>query len=439
LAREFAGHRPGLAIGGDSAGAQGNGLFNLEAIYALNYLVGSVGQPGGVRFNPSSPLPDLTAMSQTGSLKDWTEVVKDLEGGQPRLVLVHQADPVYGLPESVGLRNALNQSNVFVVSFSSFLDETSALADLILPDRIYLEDWGADIPDPGPGYQVLGIQQPVVNPVADLDPRSFPDILLSLAQELERDAELPWDNFQAVLRETSDALYELKRGSVDAGSKEEFWTQLLQQGGWWDEAATGPAVSPTEGLLAQIASKRSPVSNLGSGQYYLIPFSHNTLLDGRNSHIPWAQATPDPITTGTWQTWVEMNHRRMKQEGLREGDVVRIETAAGRSIQALVYPNPALPPDVVAVPLGQGRRNGPGYATGRDERESSNVMSVLEANRVEGTGALAWAGNRVRVSATGDGMRISKFEGDFAAREIGNQILNNPGEEVIRTVTPDGH
>ena len=33
----------------------------------------------------------------------------------------------------------------------------------------------------------------------------------------------------------------------------------------------------------------------------------------------------------------------------------------------------------------------------------------------------------------------SKFEGEFGAREIGNEILNNPGEEVIKTVTPGSH
>ena len=104
-----------------------------------------------------------------------------------------------------------------------------------------------------------------------------------------------------------------------------------------------------------------------------------------------------------------------------------------------MYLNPALPPNVAAVPLGQGRRNGPGFATSGDQRESSNVMDVLEPSMVDGIGALAWASNRVRIVPTGEGIRISKFEGDFASREIGNQILNNPGELVIQTVIPGEH
>jgi molybdopterin-containing oxidoreductase family iron-sulfur binding subunit len=171
---------------------------------------------------------------------------------------------------------------------------------------------------------------------------------------------------------------------------------------------------------------------------YLMPFSHNTLLDGRNTHLPWAQAAPDPITTVAWQSWVEMNQRRMEEMGLREGDIVQVEAFDGKRITAPVYPNPAMRPDVVAVPLGQGRRHGPEYATAGDERNSSNVLSILAPRQVEGTGALAWAANRVQVSGTGESMRMAKFEGEFTSREIGNQIDNNPSEEIIKTTTPGG-
>ncbi|MEE8205001.1 MAG: hypothetical protein V3T68_03015, partial [Dehalococcoidales bacterium] len=341
----------------------------------------------------------------------------------------------------VGLEGAIKGADVFTVSFSPFLDETSALADLILPDRVYLEDWGADSPNPGPGYQVVGIQQPVVNPLGTLDPRSFGDILLSTAQELREDADLPWKNLREALEQSSNALFALDRGSInasDAGSEKEFWTMLLRQGGWWDEQNTGPAVNPADGLYSQIAKEASEPAALGSGEFYLIPFAHNTLLDGRNTHLPWAQSAPDPITTVTWQTWVEVNARLASEKGWREGDVIRIE-ANGSFIQALLYPNPALPPDVVAVPVGQGRRNGPGYAVSGEERESSNILGILDAALVNETGALAWAGNRVRLEPTGESLRVSKFEGEFGAREIGNVIINNPGEEIIKTVAPGGH
>ena len=438
LARDFAGQRPSLAIGGGSASAHTNGLFNLEAIYALNYLVGSVGAEGGIRFNPDSPLKDVPAISQAGTLNEWMQVRDDLANGKIRMLMLHQADPVHGLPAQVDFQEALVQSNdLFIVSFSPFLDETSTLADLILPDRVSLEDWGDDIPEPGPGYQVMGFQQPVVNPFYEIDPRSFPDVLLDMGQALGKESELPWSNYKQVLREASDALFALNRGAIQASSAEEFWNKLLQRGGWWDEAATGPSrAAAPNGLLSRIASQASEPQYSGAGTdfgtFYLTPFAHNSLLDGRNSHLPWLQGAPDPLTTITWQTWAEISDQDAKALKVREGDVVLIESSKG-SVRVLVYPTPAVPPGTVSVPLGQGRKHGSDYATDRSGIESSNIMDVLEPSLVEGTGALAWANTRVRLSKTGDSVKVSKFEGIVRAVEVG--IL--PGERIIHTITPE--
>ncbi len=438
LAWEFAGARPGLAIGGGSAGAHSNGLFNLEAIYALNYLVGSVGTKGGIRFNPGSPLDEAPAVGEAATLAQWKTEAGNLRNGSTKLMLLHQADPVHGLPASVGFKEALTGAgDLFIVSFSPFLDETSIMADLVLPDRVYLEDWGADIPEPGPGYEVVGFQQPVVNPLHELDPRSFPDLLLNMAQELGKEAGLPWTNYQQMLRDSSDTLFALKRGSIEATSSGEFWTKLLQRGGWWDEGTAGPgAVRPEQGLLSRIAAKGSvpqfPGKGMSADTFYLTPFAHNTLLDGRHAHLPWLQGTPDPLTTIAWQTWVEISDEDAKRLKVKEGDVVRVESSQG-SIRALAYPTPAVPPGTVSVPLGQGRRNGSEYATDRPEDESSNVMDILEAGQVDETGALAWANTRVTVTPTGEKVKIARFEGIVRAVEVGN----TPGERIIHTVTTE--
>ena len=79
------------------------------------------------------------------------------------MLMVRGVDPVYGLPDAVGFERAAY--NVpYIVSFSDVLDDTTAIADLVLPQHNYLEDWGSDVPDPAPGYQVIGFQQPVVRP-----------------------------------------------------------------------------------------------------------------------------------------------------------------------------------------------------------------------------------------------------------------------------------
>ncbi len=438
LARSFAASRPSIAIGGGSAGASSNGLFNLEAIYALNFLVGSVGEEGGVKFNPGSPWDDVPATSKVGGLEDWARITEQIRSGETKLLLLHGTDPIHGLPDSLHLRDAIIQAeDLMVISFSPFLDDTSALADLILPDRVSLEDWGDDITEPGPGYQMIGFQQPVVNPLGDLDPLSFPDVLLTVAQELGKESQLPWANFKNMLREGSDALFELNRGSIEASSAEEFWNNLLKRGGWWDEQSTGPkSVQAPAGLLKTIAGKASSPDFSGIGMdadsFYLVPFSHNTLLDGYNGHLPWLQAAPDPLSTVTWQTWVELNDKTAEQLDVKEGDILRIESSKD-SIRAVVYPTPAAPPDVISVPFGQGRQYGSDYATDRPAKESSNVMDILETTRVKDTGSLAWAGTRVRVSKTGESVSISKLEGDVRAVEIGL----TPAEDIIKTIAPE--
>lgn len=439
LAHEFAEHGPSIAIAGGSAGAHSNGLFNVEAASVLNWLVGSVGAKGGVTLNPASPWEDVPATSSASSIDDFERLAERIRSGDIRMLLLHNVDPVHGLPGSLRLRDAIESAaDLFIVSFSPFVDDTTALADLLLPDRVYLEDWGDDIPDPAPGYQTVGFQQPVVNPLWDLDPRSFPDVLLAAAGDLGLDSKLPWPSYQAMLKEGATELFEENRGSIQAASADEFWTALLRKGGWWDESAKGPsAAAPRSGLLRDIALNASQPAFAGLGgtdALYLAPFSHNSIQDGELAHLPWLQAAPDPVTSITWQTWIEMNDITASRFGIRQGDVVRIESSQG-SIRAVAFLTPATPPEVVGIPFGGGRRHGSHWATDRPSTESSNVAEILEPTRVAGPGSLAWAGTRVRISPTGESVMLSKLEGTTRAVEVGLSAA----EEIIKTVGPEAH
>ena len=196
LAHDFAdpAHQPALAIGGGSAGAHTNGVASLTAIYALNHLVGSAGKRGGVIFNPAPPLgsdgPFVPARS--AALEEMRELTARMQRGEVRALLVRNADPAFGLPEAVGFREAL-QNVPFIASFSSFLDDTSFQADIVLPGNLPLEDWGDSMPNPGPGYEMVSYQQPVVLPFRET--QGFADVLLTLAQDLGLEEQLPWNRF----------------------------------------------------------------------------------------------------------------------------------------------------------------------------------------------------------------------------------------------------
>lgn len=412
----------GLAIGGGGeGGAYSNGKFNAAAALALNYLLGNVGQPGGLLVNPDAGPGGLPASAAAASLSDWQRAVSDINGGAARLVIVHNADPVHGLPAGVGLGAALGNENVVIISAGPFIDETSVMADLIIPDRAALEEWGDHIPEPAPGYAVYGMQQPVVNPLSDLDPRSFADIMLTAASDLGRGEMMPAGSYE-----------ELMRASVDAMGGD--FTDALKNGGLWDEGAPARTPAPAGGLLNVVAGMAAAANAAGSGDFQLLPYPHHTVHDGRHAHLPWAQSTPDPLSTVTWQTWVDINERQGRELGLREGDVVNI-SAAGGSISALVYLNPGTPPGIAAVPMGGGRQAGSDYAAGRDRRESGNVLSILAVSAVDGAGGLAWSGNRCSITPTGDSMAVSKLEGDYTSREVGE----HPVERVFKSVTEGGH
>jgi anaerobic selenocysteine-containing dehydrogenase len=412
IARAFAKNQPGIALAGGPAGAQTNGLFNLSAAYLLNMLVGNIGKDGGVKFNPSPALNDLSDGVAT-PFQEWQKLTERMSGGGVSLVLVHGANPVYGLPSSVGFEAALDKS--FVVSFSSFMDETTAAADLVLPVHTPLEEWGDDVPEPGPGYQVLGFQQPVVRPF--VDSRGFGDLLLALAEDLGMKQDLPWDSFQDLLRDGASRLRRSQGGArtpglIPAATDQEFWVGLLQQGGWWNTAKTAPATVRPGALPAP-----SEATFAGAPDEYpmnLIPFPSQSMGAGEGAHLPWLQATPDPLTTGVWDTWVEMNPKEAREMGLRENDVVRLESSTGGSIEALVYLHPAGLPGIVAVPMGQGHLQSGQYAKGR----GSNVLSILAPETVKETGALAWGATRVRVVKTGRRVRLPKLEGFVVAVEV---------------------
>ena len=415
LAEEFATNRPSLAFGGGSAAAHTNGSFNLAAIYSLNYLVGSVGQPGGIVFNPRPVLDDLPAAPAVASFSDWRSMTEEMKAGGVKVLMVRGADPWYGLPETVGFK-AATFDVPFIFSFSELMDDTTAMSDLILPEHNYLEDWGTDVPDPGPGYQMIGFQQPAVRPFFEgrgthLGTKGFADVLLTVAQGLGVDMGLSGDTFKDVLQDGARRLYEMGRGSAravevkDYPDFQSFWTGALQNGSWRDESATSNGPAPSPGQLPEAGDPEFDPQDSEGFPLHLVPFVSTSLGDGRGAALPWLQATPDPLTTATWQTWIEINLREAESAGINEGDVIRIASPYG-SIEALAFPHPGAPPDVVSVPIGQGHTAGGRYAQGR----GANVLSILSPKVDSVTGALAWAATRVRIEKTGRWVRLPKFE-----------------------------
>src|SRR5262245_8356327 len=135
LARALAEHGPAVAIVGGAPLAHTNGLFTALAVNALNELLGAVGQPGGVSFMPQAACPAPEPRRDGDSFLPPTKVL-----------LVDGVNPVFGARQALKAREAL-QAVPFIVSFGGFVDDTSVLADLILPDHSFLESWIDSLPE----------------------------------------------------------------------------------------------------------------------------------------------------------------------------------------------------------------------------------------------------------------------------------------------------
>ena len=413
LAHELADkrHAPALVIGGGPAAAQANGLFNMTAAYALNALVGSVNRAGGLVFNPEP----VSGRVRTASLRDWKRTLDEMRSGDITAVLIRETDLAYGLPGALDARGALRSVDT-IVSFSSFLDETSELADLILPCHTPLEEWGTDEPNPGPGYTTIGFQQPAVNPFHDT--LGFGDVLLQTGSQLGLSG-LPWENMREAVRSLAQELHERGRGSVVQPTFVEFWKRTLERGGWWDTGATADASRPD---LPALPASAPQVASADPHRYpfHLVPFEGIGVGAGQYAHLPWAQSAPDPLTSAAWGTWVELNPHTAEELGLKNNDVVIVESSTGRTIRVSLYINPSTPPDVAAVPMGQGHRSFTSYAA----RRGANVLDILEPAEDAETGAFAWGATRVRISGTTRTRVVPKLEGIEPARQL-------HGEELI--------
>ena len=439
MAHDFAKHQPGVAIGGGLAAAQTNGSFNMTAVYLLNALVGNIGKKGGILFNPAAPLKDVTSNAAATPLTEFQQFADRMRGNDVKAVLVHGADPVHGLPGAVQFRQSVKENVEFVASFSNFMDETTALADLILPDLVPMESWGDDVSDPGPGYEAIALQQPVVMPFVNV--RSFGDVLLAAAEGLGGGMTrgLPWATMKDAIRANSEELYKLNRGSIQQyPSFEDFWVGVLQRGGWWDTKATSK--DSTVAKINKVSGDPVPTFSGDKGQYpfHLLPFLSHSMGDGRDAHLPWLQATPDPITTAVWSTWVELNPHSAKDLDVKEGDIVEVISPKG-TVEAQVYVNPATPPSVVSVPIGQGHTSLGRFAEGI----GSNVMNIVDALSDADTGALAWGATRVKLRLTGKHKRVPKFEGMVVPRlldpDIGGSGPLTPGGRLYKISNGKDH
>lgn len=369
LAKGFAKADRPLALCGRGKGQVAGSFRETVAVYALNVLADNINQDGGMWAIPESdafewPSAAVDASAAAGLRQPRFDgagsgryanarylpnrLPEALDGGGPyplQVLMVARANPCHDLPDSHSVRAALARIP-FIVSFSSFQDETAAMADLLMPEHVYLERY-EDVPvEAGLARQVTGLCRPVVSP--QFNTRHLGQTLISLANGMEgavADA-FPWDDYETGLKEAL------------AGK----WDTLMEEG-VWVESDLDP-VSGSAKLSAMDAQAVHAEGDVNSFPLLLIPFDSIRISSGYIPDAPFMiKSVADTVIKGK-DGFVEVNPRTADAVGLTEGALATLTTPRGEA-RVRVHLFDGIQPGVLAMVRGLGHTAYDEYLAGK--------------------------------------------------------------------------
>jgi anaerobic selenocysteine-containing dehydrogenase len=439
LGKSFGEQPAAVALFDENAVAQPGGFHAGMAIHSLNLLKGNLDRPGGIYLQPEVPLTPLGSHPQeaAGAAEDLPGLASS--DAPPEVLFLYYSNPLYSSPFRREIGDALKKIRT-VISFSPFMDETCRFADIILPDCLPLERWEDRLfpsPYPAPGW---GIVQPCVAPLADV--RHSGDVLLELAQRLGEPTatELPWKNFEELLRHRAQGIYSSRSGSlcIDpfhqglVGEIErrgwwvsgeetfpEFWQKLLEAGAWVDPNYQVRGLSDYSrnpdgriDLFSRALGSRLTVSERGPSNLECLPHFHSaeepridpghpmTLIPyrpgkrGGGSHggLPWILQSAGEDLDLAWNSWVEIHPEDARSHQIRHLDWIRVESPSG-SVRVRAVLNAGAALGVINMPCGLGH-----HAMGRYAQDRGvNPMDLLVPERDPLTGMPYRFGTKVKV------------------------------------------
>jgi anaerobic selenocysteine-containing dehydrogenase/Fe-S-cluster-containing dehydrogenase component len=407
LARMFAEAEPGAAIAGTPMLDGSNGALTASAVHLLNYVCGNVGRT--VFFDEGD------RYERVASYADMHRFIRSMEQGEVSVLFIHETNPSFTMPRVSGF-NAAMQKIPLTVALTSYMDETAARADVILPVNTPLESWGDYEPEDG----VYGLMQPSMRPV--FNTRMAGDVLLSLRQKVLRADER--QSYHDYIREQWQAH---RRRFAPNADFEEFWIESLANGGRFADTRPVP-VTLNPRLAKQTLTdlnERAEIEAERSG-FELVTYPSLNHYDGRGANRPWLQEIPDPMTQMTWENWAEIHPDDAGRIGVRTGDKVELRSRHGY-IELPAYVYEGVPRGVIAVPVGQGHTEYGRYA----ENNGANPIALLPPRPSDATGSMVWSGIPVTVVNKQERLRIANAAGsDYQHGRPFLQVVTV--EELIR-------
>ena len=377
LGAELAAARPSLVLSGVST-VEAREVA--RAVTAINQTAGNVGRT----VRPASPISAFEGVATTGEM---SAAIERMRAGRVPLVMVRGVNPVFTMPKSAQVAEALAQVP-FKVAFTSYPDETAELCDLVLPDHHSLESWGDAQVQPN----VVSLQQPAMDPV--FRTRATADVLLEIA------AATPQAAGRFTARDYRSWLISRFPGGATA-----FATALTRGLTSGSTARAAPRAAALDAVAAP-----APVEGNGDLSFVVYP---SAVLSTDGANKPWLQELPDPVSKVCWQSWIEIHPETAAQRDIVRGDVIEVRGAGG-TVRAPAYLYPGIRRDTVAMAFGRGHT-----AYGRFAQDvGANPLDALSPG-FDRAGMSAWSGSRVQVTKTGEYAELVTTEGSARQHDRG--------------------
>ncbi len=393
-----------LVVAGGSAASTSETLPLLVAANLLNLVLGNI----GTTVNVAAVRKPKSSLSKLASL------VEEINKGEVSTLFVYGSNPAFTLPSCFGFGPEAAKKLKLLVSFSSHLDETTQLADLIIPSSSGLESWGDNRGTPG----VYGLVQPTMTPV--FDTKSVGDILLGVAARAGNSSVSGGaKDFFSYLQASWKTLQETLGAKGDFKT---FWLECVERGGYFTSVPSGDQgrgkVNPSI-----FALKYSVGEAFTKGDLVLYPFSSVKTFDGRSANRPWMQEVPDPMTSIVWDSWAEIHPETASKHGVAQGDFVTIRNYNGE-INVPAYVTKHILPGVIAVPLGQGHKSFGRFA---QKVHGGNVFDLIPPTP---SSKIAAQGDTLALVTTGVTLLRGRGKSDVV---ITQESDNQMGRELART------
>ncbi len=303
--------------------------------HAINSQLGNIGTTVLV----TDPI-EVAPVNQLASL---TELVRDMNAGAVRALLILGGNPVFDAPADLQFTRALDKVP-FRAHHAAYYDETSLRCHWHVPDTHYLETWGDARGHDG----TISIIQPLIAPL--YNGRAAHEVLGALIGGLD---QTPYQTVRD---------YWFAKGAT-----EETWRQWLHDGVIADSALPTRAAAAT-GAIPQATSNQQPATDI---ELELRP--DPTIHDGRFANNSWLQELPKPQTKITWdnvmivspKTATKLGYDPQERDEHVNNKLTRFAELDYRGVKLRlpIWVVPGHAEDVATVYFGYGRRKGGVVAT----------------------------------------------------------------------------